>query len=165
MKGQTPDQISTSNTAKNIRSSEESSPSDFQGDAIPRRIYVGGFSDRIKSEDLSSYFSQFGSVEFATVVGELQLKPRGYGFLTFNQQSSLERALDSNSQHIICGEVIKCNYARSSKTQVSKALNLEARIHVSGVDFKTKKSDLRLIFREFGTITKVVLIFRKQTNK
>ncbi|RCH83221.1 hypothetical protein CU098_002559, partial [Rhizopus stolonifer] len=69
--------------------------------AIPReeqdkteKIFVGGISPEVNEEEFRTFFSQFGTVLDATLMLERDTgRPRGFGFITFEDSQGVEEAL------------------------------------------------------------------------
>ncbi|QIW98760.1 hypothetical protein AMS68_004278 [Peltaster fructicola] len=70
--------------------------------AIPRdeqektsKIFVGGVSQDATEHDFKSFFEQFGRVLDATLMMDKDTgRPRGFGFVTFDSDSAVDRTLD-----------------------------------------------------------------------
>ncbi|KAL7325453.1 hypothetical protein PS15p_207929 [Mucor circinelloides] len=69
--------------------------------AIPRdeqdkteKIFVGGISPEVNEEEFREFFTQFGKVLDATLMMERDTgRPRGFGFVTFEDSKGVEEAL------------------------------------------------------------------------
>lgn len=69
--------------------------------AIPRdeqdkteKIFVGGISPEVNEEEFREFFTQFGTVLDATLMMERDTgRPRGFGFVTFEDSKGVEEAL------------------------------------------------------------------------
>jgi len=75
-----------------------------------KKLFVAGLSPSTSDETLLEYFSKFGPVTEATVqknrgTGE----PRGFGFVTFQDASSVDRVLEQS--HMLDNEPIACKLA------------------------------------------------------
>ena len=56
-----------------------------------RKVFVGGLGSDTKMEHLREYFSNFGTVESATVKYDKSGRSKGYGFVLFDDPSSPEK--------------------------------------------------------------------------
>ncbi|KAF5479184.1 hypothetical protein F2P56_000031 [Juglans regia] len=67
---------------------------------LRRKIYVGGLPPTLDSDSLGKVFEkQFGAVEDATVLGIQagnEMKSRGFGFVTFKQETSASAAVETH---------------------------------------------------------------------
>ena len=69
--------------------------------AIPReeqdrtsKIFVGGIGQDVIEEEFKEYFEQFGTVLDATLMMDKETgRPRGFGFVTFDDDSAVENCL------------------------------------------------------------------------
>jgi RNA-binding protein Musashi len=69
--------------------------------AIPRdeqdktsKIFVGGIGQDVVEEEFKEYFEQFGTVLDATLMIDKETgRPRGFGFVTFDDDSAVENCM------------------------------------------------------------------------
>ena len=69
--------------------------------AIPRdeqdrtsKIFVGGIGQDVIEEEFKDYFEQFGTVLDATLMMDKETgRPRGFGFVTFDDDSAVENCM------------------------------------------------------------------------
>src|SRR5579862_2250922 len=69
--------------------------------AIPRdeqdrtsKIFVGGIGQDVIEEEFKEYFEQFGTVLDATLMMDKETgRPRGFGFVTFDDDSAVENCM------------------------------------------------------------------------
>jgi RNA recognition motif-containing protein len=69
--------------------------------AIPRdeqdktsKIFVGGIGQDVVEEEFKDYFEQFGTVLDATLMMDKETgRPRGFGFVTFDDDSAVENCM------------------------------------------------------------------------
>ncbi|OUM66455.1 hypothetical protein PIROE2DRAFT_40779, partial [Piromyces sp. E2] len=77
--------------------------------AIPReeqekteKIFVGGVKPEVTEEEFREYFSQFGTVVESTLMSNKDTgRPRGFGFITFDNDQSVEAVLAKQGEIII----------------------------------------------------------------
>ncbi|EGW31674.1 uncharacterized protein SPAPADRAFT_62285 [Spathaspora passalidarum NRRL Y-27907] len=75
-------------------------------------IFVGDLSPEINDEKLKQAFSKFKSLKQAHVMWDMQTsRSRGYGFVTFSNQSDAELALQTMNGEWLNGRAIRCNWA------------------------------------------------------
>ncbi|KAK3006786.1 hypothetical protein RJ639_017205 [Escallonia herrerae] len=59
-----------------------------------KKIFVGGLPPSLKEEEFKNYFQKFGTVVDACFIYDKQNnRPRGFGFVTFDSQEAVEKAL------------------------------------------------------------------------
>lgn len=94
--------------------SDFSSSSGFQspfGDTTFTKVFVGGLAWETQSETMRQYFEQFGEILEAVVINDKHTgRSKGYGFVTFRDPESAEKAcVDPNP--VIDGRRANCNLA------------------------------------------------------
>mmetsp|Transcript_23261 Transcript_23261/g.36536 ORF Transcript_23261/g.36536 Transcript_23261/m.36536 type:complete len:711 (-) Transcript_23261:77-2209(-) len=78
-------------------------------DAYGRKVFVGNLDSKTKKSDLRSMFSRYGSVTNVFI-------PRvGFGFVTFKDKMSAQRAVNSLKNSFVDGRLLKCDIARPRK--------------------------------------------------
>lgn len=63
-------------------------------------MFVGGLNWNTTHESLKEYFNQFGEVTDCVVMYDDSKRPRGFGFVTFKEQTSIDDTL-AESEHIL----------------------------------------------------------------
>ena len=72
------------------------------------QIFVGDLSPEVNDEGLRNAFSKFESLKQAHVMWDMQTsRSRGYGFVTFGNQSDAELALQTMNGEWLCGRAIR----------------------------------------------------------
>jgi RNA-binding protein Musashi len=90
-----------------------------EGDA--KKIFVSGLSSEVSQEEFKHVFSQFGPVLNAILMSDHQTgKPRGFGFITFENEESVAKALAADHIDIKVQEPVK-------KLEIKKAVPKRAR--------------------------------------
>lgn len=132
------------------------------------KIFVGGFTPSTTEDLLRTHFSQFGKILSIKLVGKNKRKPKGYGFIVFRAKSAYQAALKFKV-HIIAGMEVDCNtatYPHSSGTK--EATNPHSsevwKLYVPNIPTHVTKKDLRATFSKYGTITRILLIFRHKQD-
>lgn len=87
-------------------------------------IFVGDLSPEVDDETLANAFSQFQTLKQAHVMWDMQTsRSRGYGFVTFGQQSDAELALQTMNGEWINGRAIRCNWASHKQPKPQNGYN------------------------------------------
>ncbi len=82
------------------------------------RIFVGNLPWSVGFDKLKELFGPYGEIEDAVVMSDKQTgKSRGFGFVTFKDESSVEKAVAEMNQKDIEGREIKVNVAEPLKTK------------------------------------------------
>jgi len=120
-----------------------------------RKLFVGGLSSDTNEKDLTDYFSKYGEVESVELKKDnLTQRSRGFAFLTFKDENTLNQAAAEQS-HTIKGKKIG---TRKAKVQTSK-------IFIGGIKEQLTDDDIKTHFRQFGKITDAEIPFDKKQNK
>lgn len=78
------------------------------------RLFIGRIQKSTSTEELETYFSQFGTVRQAYLIKDPKtLQNKTYGYIVFSEEASLERAL-KKEQHFVKGDLI---YFKDTRTQ------------------------------------------------
>ena len=71
-------------------------------DAQLRKVFVGGLPHNLGLEKFSEYFQNFGDIEDCVILKDKKTnKPRGFGFITFQDIRSVNLVLKLREKHII----------------------------------------------------------------
>jgi len=87
--------------------------------AIPRdeqekakKIFVGGVKPEVTEEEFKEYFSQFGTVVESTLISNKDTgRPRGFGFIIFDSDQSVEAVLAKQGDIVIKGKPVEVKRA------------------------------------------------------
>ena len=84
---------------------------------VARQVYVGGLPYHITEKEVREYFEQFGPVVSANLkydFGQTPPKFRGFGFVNFVEEDSVEKALENYSSHQLSGKWIEVKRSKHS---------------------------------------------------
>lgn len=101
-------------------------PRDQGGGRMTKKMFVGGVVD-VSDEDFREYFSQFGEIENAAVIRKQDGTSRGYGFVTFRDEVSVEKCLVQ--EHYFHGKPIDCKRAVARDQQGGRGDGAQANMH------------------------------------
>lgn len=77
-----------------------------------KKIFVGGLPHGISEPEFKQYFSQYGEIEDWVVMYDRGTKkPRGFGFVTYADERSIDLVLRDKYQHKIKNKWIECKRA------------------------------------------------------
>ncbi|XP_075499467.1 uncharacterized protein LOC142537870 [Primulina tabacum] len=141
------------------------------------KLFVGGITHSTNTENLREYFSKYGEVKNAQVMRNRATGvSRGFGFVSFADQSSMEKALQ-NEEHEILGRRVAVNIPRPIE---KKPLQLEVsvndsnqnsspsktnKVFVGGLPPSLTKEEFDGYFESFGKIVDSVIMCNKENNK
>ena len=67
-----------------------------------RKIFVGGLPHNLALSNFRAYFSQFGMMEDCVILKDKRTqKPRGFGFVTYNDIECVTTVMQMKNRHII----------------------------------------------------------------
>jgi len=124
-----------------------------KNEADPRKMFIGGLSWETTVEELKEYFSQFGAVEDATIKTDMSGTSRGFGFVLFAEEPSVENVLASPTPLTLKDKKIEAK--KASIKEIKK-------IFVGGLNPKTPEEDVRAHFEQYGEIESVELPMDKE---
>lgn len=76
-------------------------------DTIDNQIYVGNLPYRIREQEITTFFSQYGNVQDAKIVKNIKTgRSRGYAFVTFEKASEANDALQSHGKRVSGRKII-----------------------------------------------------------
>jgi len=87
-------------------------PKNRSRESKTKKIFVGGVSQETATDEVREYFRQFGNVEDAVMLMDQQTRRhRGFGFVTFEQEDSVDRVCDIHF-HTIKNKKVECKRAQ-----------------------------------------------------
>ncbi|CAK4120689.1 unnamed protein product [Aphanomyces euteiches] len=90
-------------------------------DVAHRKLFVRGLSWDTTTPSLQDYFAKFGKIEECTVIMDRNTgKSKGFGFVTYEDMESADRALQAQP-HEIDGRKCQCNLAAMPETSSSSS--------------------------------------------
>lgn len=77
-----------------------------------KKIFVGGLPTDLTEEDFSEYFHPYGEISDCVVMYDrVTGAPRGFGFITFSDEASVDYVLRDYYKHKIKGKWVDCKRA------------------------------------------------------
>ncbi len=79
-----------------------------------KKLYVGNLPYKYRGRELRELFSEFGEVEYATVILDRfkRNRSKGFGFVTFVDESGAEKAISNMNGKEIEGRPLVVNEAK-----------------------------------------------------
>ncbi|KAK3752721.1 hypothetical protein QZH41_018682, partial [Actinostola sp. cb2023] len=134
------------------------------GSNDPGKMFIGGLNWQTTAEGLRQYFSKFGELKECVVMRDpVSKRSRGFGFVTFIESESVEMVL-KNCPHELDGKKIDPKVAVPKRAPV-KMVTSTKKIFVGGLSTNTTEEDMRTYFGKFGTITEVMLMIDRVTQR
>lgn len=80
---------------------------------MTNKIFVGGLPWSTKESELQDAFGQFGTITEAKIITDRETgRSRGFGFITFEEESAIEQAISEMNGKEFGGRTIKVNQAQ-----------------------------------------------------
>lgn len=138
-----------------------------------RKIFVGGLSLQTTEEGMKEYFSRWGEcVDVVVMRYPDSRRSRGFGFVTFENVSSVDAVLDAKP-HILDGKDIEPKRA-IAKEETGRSSSSDAersrKVFVGGLASSTTEEDVRECFTNFceevgnGKVEEVMLLKDKENQ-
>lgn len=89
---------------------------DYKGVSKTKKIFVGGIPPSLTNEELKEYFSSYGSiVDYQIMVDHKTGRPRGFGFVTFESEDSVEEIFLEGKMHELGGKQVEIKKAEPKR--------------------------------------------------
>ncbi|CAF1221400.1 unnamed protein product [Rotaria sordida] len=132
-------------------------PNPMTGDQN-RKIFLGGLSYHTTDETLRAFCSRFGKITDCLVMRNPEGKSRGFGFVTYEDTSSVEDFMRSRP-HTIDNRQIDPKRAMPREEQNSSEAHLTVKkLFVAGLREGINEDSLRQYFSRFGNIVEVLVM-------
>ncbi|CAF1251305.1 unnamed protein product [Adineta steineri] len=122
-----------------------------------RKVFIGSLSYRIDEGAFREYWTQYGTVLDATILRDREGHSRGFGFVTFENSSSVD-ALMQARPHTLDNRIVEPKRAvpreESHKADMQSTVK---KIYLGGVKEPLTEDDLKDYFSKYGTITDTVI--------
>ncbi|KAK3600531.1 hypothetical protein CHS0354_036088 [Potamilus streckersoni] len=139
---------------------------EMMGDKMKNNVYVRNLSEDVDDDGLQDMFEPYGKIISAKVMTTFEGKRRGFGFVSFEEPESAERAVEEMNGKELRGKVLFASHVQKTdeRQAVLKAefehIKMERINRYQGVNLYVKNLDdviddecLRKEFSQFGTIT------------
>ncbi|CDS43707.1 heterolocus tagous nuclear ribonucleoprotein [Echinococcus multilocularis] len=157
IKGDSPSVVENNTAEKHPDGSGDATVQSESDDDV-RKLFVGGLNWETTSEDLQSYFSQWGNVTRCIIkIDRFTGHSRGFGFVTFENEDSVNKVL-SVPEHKLMGKRIDPKRAKPSREAMKK-------IFVGGIDPELTEERIKEYFSQFGQVESLDLPFDLQKGK
>lgn len=125
----------------------------------PNKLFIGGISAHTTTELLREHFNQYGRI-IDSVVMQRNGRPRGFGFVTFDNLESVDRVL-AEAQWLD-GRLVDVKRAVPEDRGPDRSAN---KIFVGGLPQGVTTDDLKDYFSRYGPITDAVVMLDRRTNR
>ncbi|XP_078516691.1 RNA-binding protein lark-like [Lissotriton helveticus] len=108
------------------------------------KIFVGGLSSSVTSEDLRALFEKHGKVNECDVL-------KNYAFVHMEREAEANKALNELHKHSFKGSTLTVEYATSKIRNATK-------IYVGNVSSKVTTSDIKALFEKYGRVVECDIV-------
>lgn len=92
------------------------------------KIFVGNLSFNVTDQDLSQMFAEFGEISEAVLIkNKLNGRSKGFGFVTFKDDASAAKAVESMNGKEVMGRALTVNEARPMEEGFRPRRNFDRR--------------------------------------
>ncbi|XP_073156170.1 UBP1-associated protein 2C-like [Henckelia pumila] len=135
-------------------------------DPALRKLFVRGLAWNTSSETLCDAFQEHGEIEEGAVIHDkVTGKSRCYGFITFKDMESAQRALRAPGK-MIDGRMAACNLASEGLNSSTSTLDqAQRKLYVGGLSPETSSEMLLSYFGRHGEIEEGSVAYDKDSNK
>lgn len=129
----------------------------------PGKIFVGGLARETTDSGFTVFFSKFGQILDSTIMRDrVTGTPRGFGFITFADKSSVDRVMAEKATLTLDGRRVDCKVAFSKGSGTPERT---AKIFVGGILPTTTNEELKAYFDQFGTVRQASIMFDSETSR
>ncbi|KAG8196410.1 hypothetical protein JTE90_009043 [Oedothorax gibbosus] len=130
-----------------------------------RKLFVGGIDQCLSEQDLEAYFSQFGPLTSCTIHRNRETgRSRGFGFVTFKDQASVEAA-QKKRPHCVQGcEVTTKRAVPRELFQAFDGILTVTKAFVGGLTQDIREHELHEYFSTFGNVRRVDVMVDRNTS-
>lgn len=124
------------------------------------QIFVGDLCPSTKTEDLKTAFASFGVISDCRIVRDpLTLRSKGYGFVTFVDESAAKSAIVGMNGQWIGDRAIRTNWAAGKKNKFDEVFNdtesWNRTIYFGGMKHELTEELIRETFSRYGSIENI----------
>ncbi|KAI1710375.1 RNA recognition motif domain-containing protein [Ditylenchus destructor] len=120
------------------------------------RIFVGGLLKRTSAATLHHHFSKFGDIFESHIVRDDDNLSKGFGYVTYKSQDSVDRVLNSQS-HSIDSQVVTVKHAPPRRRELT--------FFIGNLSPKTTDESLRKHFSKYGRLIQSEVKIDRQTGQ
>ena len=132
---------------------------------MSHKLFIGSLSGDTKEKDLAPLLARFGPINKLDIVYEKNSnKCKGFGFVTFRNKDSAEKALRANIIYKGRKVIVRRQLTGDKLTAFKKGLKMR-RLYVGGLPPDCTDADLRQAFKRYGGIEAAFMIKNFQTGK
>ncbi|CAG0896096.1 unnamed protein product [Cyprideis torosa] len=148
--------IKTENGNMNQQNSDE--PEQF------RKLFIGGLDYRTTDDSLKEFYEQWGEIVDVVVMKDPKTRrSRGFGFVTYAQQSMVDEAM-SHRPHKVDGREVEAKRAVPRESKPENGVTSK-KLFIGGIKDEHDEDALTNYFSEYGKVVSATVAVDKNTDK
>ncbi|KAK0396613.1 hypothetical protein QR680_001786 [Steinernema hermaphroditum] len=135
-------------------------------------VFVGDLSPEVDADILRSAFHKYGNVSDSKIIRDAQtMKSKGYGFVSFPEKESAEKAIEGMQGQMIGRRAVRTNWAQRRPSEETAEKTYEqiyhsakednTTVYVGNVHVSITSEDIEEQFKQYGTV-KEIRVFKQQ---
>jgi nucleolin len=130
------------------------------------KLYVGNLPFDTTQEEITSYFSTYGTVnEVYVPMDRNSGRPRGFAFVTVAESDS-QNIIDNTDGTDFGGRPLQVNISLpKGKAPPRRSFNKKTKLYVGNLSFDTDEETLQDLFRDYGEILDIYVPIDKDTGR
>jgi len=126
-----------------------------------KKIFIGGVPRTVADDEFSEYFRSFGAVTDCILMRDTAGVCRGFGFVTYREQSSYDAVFQAELQlrgsKLDARKAVPMNEVRENKSGV--------KVFIGGLVPEVDKQQLQDFFSQYGPIEDAIVMMDSATGK
>ncbi|OCK82098.1 RNA-binding domain-containing protein [Lepidopterella palustris CBS 459.81] len=143
------------------------------GQATPnppnKTLYVGNLFFEVTEDQLQRVFSRFGRISKTTMVYDTRGLSRGFGYVTFEEQSDATAAMENLNQQVFEGRRMNVQYHKARIHESNRAFTSGAppskTLFIGNMSFEMSDKDLNDLFRDIRNVMDVRVAIDRRTGQ
>jgi len=128
-----------------------------------KKIFIGGVPRTVSDDEYREYFRSFGELDDCILMRDSVGVCRGFGFVTYKEQSAYEDVLQAQLQ--LRGRKLEPKKAVPSKEMQIKDEKSEVKVFIGGLASDVDKSRLDDYFIRYGQIVDSIVMMDSESGK
>jgi RNA recognition motif-containing protein len=129
------------------------------------KMFIGGLTSTTTTPMLENYYARWGEIIDAIVmVDPATERSRGFGFITYNDKSSVDDCINS-APHRIDDKIVETKRAVPRDSCTPNQLTKTKKVFLGGLHLDTAEDEIRELMEQFGEVEDVVVMRKNDGTK